>query len=279
MALFAVIGDKFVAKILRQIASDYDLDYDEMKSRYCGASSFEQSVPAAKAKVKDKSVPVPDEIEVPVPVPVKAKAVVPRVPDVVPEPVVVAKKKMPTLMAFSKMKKGDLVSECEMRDIDSEGTVAQLKERIKEARALDDDAPPPKVKAPPKAKGSPKPKAKGKGKGKGKAAPPPPPPPPPVLLEEEEEEEDDELEEGDSVESRLRKMLESEDSFCGNCDEKAIEAELDDAQVDLDKKLREILAAGGGCDEDEDQEEDEDEDQEEEAKSDEDAAVYSEDDY
>ena len=57
MALFAAIGDRFIAKILKQVASDYNLDYEEMKTRYCGDTSFELSVPTKKLVV-DLEVPV-----------------------------------------------------------------------------------------------------------------------------------------------------------------------------------------------------------------------------
>ena len=190
MALFAAIGDRFIAKILRQVASDYNLDFDEMKSRYCGDTSFDLSEPVknpAKVPVKPKASKVP----------VKPKAPkVPAAPHASPH----------ALTALSKMKKPDLVRECEERDLDSEGTVAQLKERIKESR--DGDGPPVKATKATKA-------TKSKS----------PPPPPPVLLEEEEEDdglpvpleegEDEVEEEEDDLQARLRKILAAaeEDEF------------------------------------------------------------------
>lgn len=36
MALFAVISDDFIFKILRKAATDYNLEFYELKSRYCG---------------------------------------------------------------------------------------------------------------------------------------------------------------------------------------------------------------------------------------------------
>lgn len=178
MALFAAIGDRFIAKILRQVASDYNLDFDEMKSRYCGDTSFELSEPVKKPVV----------LELP------AKVSKPKVDE--PK----------ALQALSKMKKPDLVRECEERDLDSEGTVAQLKDRIKEARTGT-------VKAPP-AKSAPKPK---------KEKSPPPPPPPPAPLEEEPGEECEDEAEEDDLQARLRKIL-----------AEAEEDEFDDEGEDLE---------------------------------------------
>jgi hypothetical protein len=64
MALFAAIGDRFVAKILRQVASDYNLDFEEMKSRYCGKSSFETMVPTKQFQVDLEEPEVPEVPEV-----------------------------------------------------------------------------------------------------------------------------------------------------------------------------------------------------------------------
>ena len=193
MALFAAIGDRFIAKILKQVASDYNLDYEEMKTRYCGDTSFELSVPTKKLVV-DLEVPI-KAVKVPKPKVVK-----------VPEP--------DAPKALSKMKKPDLVRECEERDLDSEGTVAQLKDRIKEAR---DGAgvTPAKKKAPAKKK---EPKAKS-------------PPPPPVVLEEEEEPEEDE--EPDSPGGIRAKQLREEE---------VSDFEEEPEEDDLQARLRKILA-------------------------------------
>ena len=166
MALFAAIGDRFIAKILKQVASDYNLDYEEMKSRYCGDTSFELSVPT-----KDLKNQITVDLEEPAApkapkVPAAPKA--PKVPKAPKEPAtpkatkVPAAPKEPAQMALSKMKKPDLVMECEERGLDSEGTVAQLKDRVKDARAA--SGKPVRKKAP-------------------KSVPLPPPPP---VLEEEE---------------------------------------------------------------------------------------------
>ena len=215
MALFAAIGDRFISKILRQVASDYNLDFEEMKARYCGESSFELSEPV-KPKGPKVQGPKPNVLEVdlealPAPVkvpkpkaPAKPKAPkVPKVPgDTDPEP--------EKLMALSKMKKPELVAECDSRGLDSEGTVAQLKDRVKDAREAAGDGP-----------------TKGKGKTKPKAPKKVslPPPPPPVPLEEEGDTVD---EEGDPDKEEVDP---EEDEF-------EVEAEEDDLQA----RLRKILA-------------------------------------
>ena len=211
MALFAAIGDRFIAKILRQVASDYSLDFEEMKSRYCGKSSFETMVPTKQVQVDLEEPDVPEVPEVPVS---KKKPSKPKPK----EPKEDTSKKP---MALSKMKKPDLVAECEERGLDSEGTVAQLKERLKEARESDTPAA-PKEKKP----------AKKKASTKKKAAPPPPPSPEP--LEEEEPEEEEELEEPDSPGGVRAKMLREAKEF--------EEEEPEEEDGDLQARLRKILA-------------------------------------
>ena len=215
--MFAAIGDRFISKILRQVASDYNLDFDEMKSRYCGESSFELSAPV-KPKVQGPNVLEVDLEALPVPVKVPkpkapAKPKAPKVPKPKftgdTEPVEPEK-----LMALSKMKKPELVAECDSRGLDSEGTVAQLKDRVKDAREADPAAT-----------------TKGKGKTKPKADPKPkkvslPPPPPPVPREEEDPDIVDE--EGDPDKEEVDP---EEDEF-------EVEAEEDDLQA----RLRKILA-------------------------------------
>jgi hypothetical protein len=222
MALFAVIGDRFISKILRQVASDYNLDFEEMKARYCGESSFELSEPV-KPKVQ---VPKPNVLEVdlealpaPVKVPKPKAPAKPKAPKV-PKPKVTPDQAFSDahvytepekLMALSKMKKPDLVAECDSRGLDSEGTVAQLKDRVKDARESDPAAA-----------------TKGKGKTKPKADPKPKKVslPPPVPLEEEDT--DTVEEEGDPDKEEIDP---EEDEF-------EVEAEEDDLQA----RLRKILA-------------------------------------
>ena len=291
-------GDAFVAKIAKQIAHDYNLDYTEIKARYCGKGSFQ--VQSSKCEVPVPKVPkkvqAPDEDEIPEvflahqwdkvpsaksptpkPPPVPKKKSVPVVPEVSPDTPV------SPLMAFSKMKKPDLVAECEMRGLESDGTVAQLKERVKDARASDE--PTKKVRKPRAPKEPKEPKKKVK-----ESPLPPPPKAPVVVLEEEGDSEDEEfeadLEQGDTCRERLRKMLASECKLpmcekkgCENDDMcKPIEDELRAPSGDsMDERLRKILAeaaADGGFEEDEDEEADEEAEDEEEEE-----VVYSEDEY
>lgn len=241
MALYAVIGAEFTASImkqfeslveekvkgiinktLKQVSHDYNLDYKELKSRYCDPSSFEMSVPTPK-KVSKKVV----EIEIiPVEKPVSKKLIIDLAEPSAPVTNFVA------TMAISKMKKPDLVTECDMRGIDSEGTVTQLKERIKLARESDT----PKAKA----KAAPKPRVPKVVKDKKKEVLPPPPPVSTPL----EEENDDEKEEE-----------------CGECIHKTciiedeMEFEEETEEEELQTRLRKILLEAEA---DEDEEEDED---------------------
>jgi len=236
MALFAAIGDRFVAKILKQVANDYNLDFEEMKTRYCGKSSFELMVPTKQVEVDledpdrfaiNSKTPEPESDTEIVPAPkAKKKASKPK------EPKEDTSKK---LMALSKMKKPDLVAECEERGLDSEGTVAQLKERVKEARESESPAAPKAAKKPAakKEKVAKETKEK-KAPSKKKVAPPPPPPPEP--LEEELEEEDVETdgeEEPDSPGGVRAKMLREAKEF---------EEEPEEEEEDLQARLRKILA-------------------------------------
>ena len=235
MALFAAIGDRFIAKILKQVANDYSLDFEEMKTRYCGKSSFELMVPTKQVEV-DLEAPEPEvesepEIEV-APQP-KKKAATKKKAEKVKEPKEDTSKKP---MALSKMKKPELVAECEERGLDSEGTVAQLKERLKEARDLEGAAP--KKKAPAKkaekAEKAKEPKEKKKAPSKKKAAPPPPPPPEPLEEEAETEAED---EEPDSPGGIRAKMLKEAKNF-----EEEEPEEEEEEEEDLQERLRKILA-------------------------------------
>jgi hypothetical protein len=313
-------GDAFVAKIAKQIAHDYNLDYTEIKARYCGKGSFQVQVQSSKceALVPDsskKKVADEEEEEIPEvflahnwdkvpsakhlsptpsakhlsPTP-SAKHLSPTPSAKSPTPPPVPAKTSvspdtpapPPLMAFSKMKKPDLVAECEMRGLDSDGTVVQLKERVKDARASDE--PTKKVRKPRAPKEPKKVKEPKEPKKKVKESPPPPPPPKVVVpLEEEGDSEDEEFEEeeeeeGDTCRERLRKMLASECKLplCENkgCEKdddmcKPIEDELRaPSGGSMDERLRKILAEaaadGGFEDEDEDAGEDEEEDEEEE---------------
>jgi len=297
-------GDVFVAKIARQIAHDYNLDYTEIKARYCGKGSFQ--VQSSKCEALVPTIQSPDEAEIPevflahqwdkVPSPQDSiQKPSPPVPKKVPEKV---PKKVPEvqkspLMAFSKMKKPDLVAECDMRGLESDGTVAQLKERVKDARASDEPTKKPRKPRAPKDPNAPKkvPKETKVPKKDPKESPLPPKAPQ-VVLEEECDSEDDEfeadLEQGDTCRERLRKMLASEcklplceskgcesDDLC-----KPIEDELRAPSGDsMDERLRKILAeaaADGGFEEDED---DEDAEDAEDAEEEEEEEEISEDEY
>jgi hypothetical protein len=217
MALFAAIGDRFIAKILKQVSSDYNLDFEEMKTRYCGKSSFDLMVPTKKLEVDLEEEPEITPVPEPTPKPKKK---------VEKKPKEDTSKK---LMALSKMKKPELVAECEERGLDSEGTVAQLKERLKEAR----ESETPVVAKPVKEKKKP---AKKK-----KAAAPPPPPVTPLDEEVEEprdeEEEEEEEEEPDSPGGIRAKMLREAKKMEEMGDEPEEEEE-----EDLQARLRKILA-------------------------------------
>jgi hypothetical protein len=235
MALYAAIGAEFKSDILaelttilderiksvinrtlKQVAHDYELDYKVLKARYCSKESLgEYELPGQTQLV---TVDLEPEAEAE--------------PEITPEPAPApAPKKVATkapkakasvaVMALSKMKKGDLVRECEERGLDSEGTVSQLKERVKEARDKEEPVPKPKEKKKAPAPSKEKAPAKEKKKEKKEVAPAPPPPPPVALEEDADEDicprtedaedaEDEEWEEADtgaSLQDRLRKIL------------------------------------------------------------------------
>ena len=192
-----------ITQTLKQVAHDYSLEYKELKARYCSKESLTEFVPRSGQTVTvDLEVPAEVEVEAP------AK----KVPTV---------KKTGVSMALSKMKKTDLVRECEERGLDSEGTVSQLKDRVKEARDQEDPETKPKeTKAKPKVKAK-EPKAP---KAKKVVAPPPPP----VALEEDEDEDEAVIEEADDDEyaddgfgdaEKLRRiLLEAEEEEFGDED-------------------------------------------------------------
>ena len=187
MALYSAIGSEFKSSImaefssilderiksvinrtLKQVAHDYDLDYKELKSKYCSKESLDEYELPEQTQVV--TVDLEEEI---------TPAPAPKVP--APKPVVKAPKAKASVavMALSKMKKGDLVKECEERGLESDGTVAQLKERVKEARDKDEPAPAKEKK---KAPAPTKEKAPAKEKPAKETKEVVPPPPPPVAL-------------------------------------------------------------------------------------------------
>jgi hypothetical protein len=234
MALYAAIGAEFksslmkefesllderiksvITKTLKQVAHDYELNYKELKSRYCSKESLEEYELPGNTQVV--TVDLEESAEH------STKT---------PEPVVRPKAKAASaVMALSKMKKGDLVQECEERGLDSEGTVSQLKERVKDAR--DKESPPVKEK-----KKAPAPKKEKASAPKEKKKKEEVPPPAPVVLKEDPDEEEDE-----------------EDDICQRVDDEDEEFDVpDEAEGDvLRERLRKMLATAH--DEEEDYEE------------------------
>jgi hypothetical protein len=248
MALYAAIGVEFksslmkefesllderiksvITKTLKQVAHDYELNYKELKSRYCSKESLDEyDVPGntqvVTVDLEEHSTKKPEPaVKKPEPAAKKSKQPVP----VEDEPVKVKAPKAKAasaVMALSKMKKGDLVKECEERGLDSEGTVAQLKERVKDARDGESEPVKKKEKAP-----APK-KEKAPAKKKEKEVPPPP-----VVLEEEGEGTEDE---GDG---------DVDGDICQRVDDEDDEFEFDgedgeDDNVRLQRQLSKLLA-------------------------------------
>jgi len=121
-----ILGEQIafaVKQALKQVAHDYDLEYQDLKDKYLteGVEMDGTEVAPSPPKAVKKTKP-------------KAKA---------PAQIQAA----PAKPALSKMKKDDLVKECEEFGISSEGTVPQLRERLKGARAGTlapaPEAPPP----------------------------------------------------------------------------------------------------------------------------------------
>jgi hypothetical protein len=236
MALYAAIGAEFKSSILKefdsllderirtvitqtlkQVAHDYELNYKELKARYCSKESLtEYDVPGGTQVVS-----VDLEVDAPVPKPKKPSA-----KRAAKEPKA-ASEQGDKLLALSKMKKADLIEECERRGLDSEGTIPQLKERVKDARAGAEPVKEPKA---PKAKPK-EPKVKPK-EPKVKAKEPVVQPPPASLEEEEFE----------PVCRKCPDEVEDEEEE----EEIEVEDELDDEDVeDRQTRLRKILASYG----------------------------------
>ena len=123
---------------LKQVAHDYSLDYQVLKNKYLTEGVTEGVAPSPPKASKPKS---------------KAKAAESKAPAQI----------QAAKPALSKMKKDDLVKECEEFGISTEGTVPQLRERLKGARAgtLPEAAPAPPA---PKKKAAKKKKADKKEK-------------------------------------------------------------------------------------------------------------------
>ncbi len=127
-----------VKQALKQVAHDYDLEYQVLKDKYL--TEGVEIAPSPPKAVKPKSKPKAKASESKAEAPAQIQAA-------------------GTKPALSKMKKDDLVKECEEFGISTEGTVPQLRERLKGARA-GTLAPAPEVAPPPAPKKAVKKKAK-----------------------------------------------------------------------------------------------------------------------
>ena len=157
-----------VKQTLKQVAHDYDLSYKELKVAYLDTESVPTPEPEAEVeptpeptpepKAKSKAKPkksVPKETPAPkAPEPVKAAE------KSKPEPVQAA----PVKTALSKMKKDECLSECRRLGLSTDGTVPQLRERIREA--LKGGGAPPVSSGPDAPKATPPPKKGGGSKKK-----------------------------------------------------------------------------------------------------------------
>jgi hypothetical protein len=280
MALYTAIGSQFKASLmkefdsllderiksvitqtLKQVAHDYDLDYKALKNRYCSKESLVEYVTtvdlneARHEARQEAETQIVDHDEY----------------AFEPEPVVKPKAKANVTaskpaMALSKMKKAELVEECEVRGLDSEGTVSQLRERLKDSRdpepaktkkkaspkkkVAEGDPDPVKKKASPKKKkveGDPEPVKKKPVKKKKEE--PAPVPHAVVALEEEDEDED-------AV--HVKPALEDEDEDEDVCHRVPVdgddeEFEVEDDDSGFEKKLRAILLEAGELEEEEEE--------------------------
>jgi hypothetical protein len=279
MALFSAIGDSFVAKILKQVAHDYKLDYEEMKSRYCGKSSYEYYESRAKQsvtvdleevaeeapkkvlkgkapKVAEESPKVAEEAPKVAEAPEAPKKVLkgkapPKIPSGSDDPIDSLTSSMSSLavapassevLPLSKMKKRDLEIELERRGLCPDGTIPELKDRLKHARLLekpvkkarkpkDPNAPKKDPNAPKKERKAKEPKTPPNSPAKSTPVPPAPvKAPKPVEPEEEEEEADDRMDLADDQEFM---------------------DEMDEEEDDRMNRLRAMLADAGECEEEE----------------------------
>jgi len=246
MALYAAIGAEFksslmkefdsllderirsvITRTLKQVAHDYELSYKDLKARYCSKESLDTYDVPGNTQVVTVDLEPTESVK-----------------EAEPAKVVVSK----SFMALSKMKKGDLVRECEERGLDSEGTVSQLKDRVKEARDKESPASSPKEKksSAPKEKKekAPAPKEKEKKAPAPKKSKVVVPPPPPVALEEEEEDEGAEAEADEDICQRV------------DDDEEFVDEDAEDAGGSIQERLRKLLAEANEEEEEEEYDED-----------------------
>ena len=173
-----------VKQTLKQVAHDYDLSYKELKVAYLepGASGAARPQAASDVNIRDNLPEAPEaEVEAePTPEPTpkpkaKSKAKAKKSPEPVkaaekpkskaPEPVKVkAPEAGPVKTALSKMKKDECISECRRLGLSTDGTVPQLRERIREA--LKGGGAPPVSSGPDAPKATPPPKKGGGSKKK-----------------------------------------------------------------------------------------------------------------
>ena len=226
---------------LKKVADDYKLSYGELKMRYtltpiktvtvdledeeCHESAEHSAITETFARTPDAPV---------------AKVVTPDAPA----------KVAPEQLPMSKMKKRDLELECERRGLCPDGTISELKERVKQARLLEKPA---KKARKPKDPNAPKKERKPKDPNAPKKVPKvqEAPPPAPVVVPLEDEEfypckpcvvpEREEPEEPEEPEEELG--LEDED--------------LEDEDNSMKARLRKILQDAGELDEDEEFEDEE----------------------
>ncbi len=208
-----------IESTLKKVADDYKLSYGELKTRYTLTPVKTVTVDLEDSVSVDESAePITTFKETPA-----VALAVPVAPDA------------PEQLPMSKMKKRDLELECERRGLCPDGTISELKERVKQARLLEKPvkkARKPKDPNAPKKERKPKDPNAPKKVPKVKEAVPAPPPAPVVVPLEEDEEfypckpcvvpepedreepeeelglEDEDLEdEDDSMKARLRKIL------------------------------------------------------------------------
>lgn len=134
-----------VKQTLKQVAHDYDLSYKELKVAYMESDvNIRDNLPEPEPEAEPTPEPTPKPkpkakakksvLKAPGPKPVKA-----------PEPVKAAPAQAASKTPLSKMKKDECISECRRLGLSTEGTVPQLRERIKNGLK---GGPPPTESAP-----------------------------------------------------------------------------------------------------------------------------------
>ncbi len=243
MALYAAIGAEFkkailseldslvdvriqrvITQTLKQVAYDYSLNYKELKTRYC-------TVTPPAPPPSPVAPPVQPPVQPPAQPPVQPPVAPPTPPQVPPVPQVPSAAAGPPVapesqLPMSKMKKRDLEMECERRGLCPDGTISELKERVKHARLLEKPA---KKARKPKDPNAPKKERKKKevspsppAASSASAAPAAPAAPVkasrPLEIEDDEEDNlddadefekefDEEDDQGETMQSRIRRLL------------------------------------------------------------------------